>query len=182
MCLKLCHWHQHATQGPRKVLAVGSSEHSSASFTFCQKSHGSGGSSKGLGAQFQRKSRGKKKMTFLFSAASPGRLSNLVEIARGWTWKGFSLFYKTDLSGCWPMSRTTAPNLGFSLQLGKPAHPAFTGLLTRPAPTKYWWRFQQAEASSFLCLPALLSLPDNVSLLQGYLTLGILPLGFSISI
>lgn len=25
----------------------------------------------------------KKKMTFLFSAASPGRLSNLVEIARG---------------------------------------------------------------------------------------------------
>lgn len=134
MCLKTRHWHQHSTVA-EKVLAVGSSKYFNARFAFCQTALIRWVLKR---AWFSVLNQGqKKKLPFLLPAASPWGLEHLTEIARGWTWKGFSLVDKTDLSGCWLLSRITTYNLKFSLQLGKPARPAFRALLTTLAPKKY---------------------------------------------
>lgn len=156
MCLKTRHWHQHATVA-EKVLAVGSSKHFNARFAFCQTA---------LIPWFLKrawfsvlKEGQRKKLPFLLLLPARGVCK---------TWKGFSLVDKTDLSGSWLLSRITTYNLKFSLQPGKPAHPAFRALLTTLAPEKYWWRLHVWTV--FLFPPSLLFLLAHLNFIQGILS------------
>lgn len=123
----------------------------------------------------------KRNSLFFLPAASPCRLENLTEIARGWTWKGFSLFDKTDLSGCWLISRITQRLTSSSVQLGKPALPAFKALLTTLAPKKYWWRLQQSEPSFFFPFPPFAPCQFKFSF-RVYFPFGSFSLRFGVSI
>lgn len=125
-----------------KVLAVGSSQHFHAIAHSVTRPDGF---REGPGAQVHWR---QKKKPLTFPSAPPWGLDSRVDIARGWTWKGFSLFYNTDLSGRWLRSRIPAPNLKFRPHLAEPARPACTALLTT-LPLKKYPRRLRPSAPSF---------------------------------